>query len=149
MSAKRESPADFALDRFVDAQRDCYAQIVQELGGGRKTSHWMWFAFPQIAGLGMSPTSQRYAIRSLVEARAYLDHEVLGPRLRELTELVLQHANLGPERIFGAIDAMKLRSSLTLFACAAPTEPIFEQALAALFRGEPDPLTLELLGQQA
>ncbi|MGC1284475.1 MAG: DUF1810 domain-containing protein, partial [Streptosporangiaceae bacterium] len=111
-----------------------------------KTSHWMWFVFPQIAGLGFSPTAQRYAISSLDEARAYLAHPVLGPRLIECAGIVAATEGRTAEQIFGEIDAMKLRSSATLFLRAAPEEPVFGQVLGRFFDAEPDPATDRLVG---
>lgn len=107
------------LDRFVDAQRDSYAAALAELKAGTKRSHWMWFVFPQIAGLGRSETARFYAIRDMAEARAYLAHPLLGPRLVEATEALLTHADRSAESILGPIDAMKLASSMTLFEAAA------------------------------
>lgn len=135
----------FALSRFVDAQAGAYDAALSELRRGRKTSHWIWFVFPQIAGLGFSPTSQFFAIGSLEEARAYLDHPVLGPRLRACAAAVLDHRGRTAREVFGTPDDLKFRSSMTLFAQAAPDEPLFRQALEAFFAGEPDPLTLERL----
>ncbi|HEY1145648.1 MAG TPA: DUF1810 domain-containing protein [Allosphingosinicella sp.] len=134
------------LDRFVEAQAHAYADALAELRAGRKESHWMWFVFPQIAGLGTSPTSRFYAIASLEEARAYLAHPLLGMRLRECTEAVLAHAGISAEAIFGGIDAMKLRSSMTLFDRVAGGKNPFGQCLAAFFGGERDAGTLALLG---
>src|SRR5690349_23616165 len=114
-----------SLDRFVEAQDGVYDRALAELRSGRKTSHWMWFVFPQIHGLGVSPTAQHYAIRSLTEARDYLGHPVLGARLRECADAVLASDAPSAERILGGIDAMKLRSSMTLFHRAAPGEPVF------------------------
>src|SRR5438876_5495861 len=113
----------YDLERFVTAQNagGTYERAIEELRRGRKTSHWMWFVFPQIAGLGQSPISRRFAIRSLDEARAYLAHPVLGPRLRDSTQAVLQHKGKAANDIFGGIDAIKLRSSMTLFALADRT----------------------------
>jgi uncharacterized protein (DUF1810 family) len=136
----------FDLDRFVEAQRRTYAAALAELRQGRKTSHWMWFIFPQIAGLGMSPMARRYAISGLGEARAYLCQPVLGPRLVESTLAVNQVAGRSAREIFGQPDDVKFRSSLTLFAGAAPDNPIFEEALARYFDGQGDPLTLAKLG---
>jgi uncharacterized protein (DUF1810 family) len=138
------------LARFVAAQdaNDTYDNALAELRAGRKTSHWMWFVFPQIAGLGRSPTAQRYAIADLEEARSYLAHPVLGPRLRESAEAMLAHAgSLGAFDVLGGIDAMKLRSSATLFARAAAADDaaLFEAVLAAFFDGDPDPATLDRL----
>ncbi len=133
----------YDLERFVAAQNagHTYAHAVEELRRGRKTSHWMWFVFPQIAGLGQSPTSRRYAISSLAEARAYLRHPVLGPRLRECAALVADSAATTATEIFGDVDAMKLRSSMTLFLRADPAEPVFQRVLDRYFGGCPDPAT--------
>lgn len=136
----------FNLDRFTLAQGPVYADALAELRRGEKTSHWIWFVFPQIEGLGFSPTSQHYAISGLDEARAYLAHPVLGPRLRECIAAASGHAGRTALQIFGPPDDLKFRSSLTLFAEAAPDEPIFSRALEQFFAGEPDPLTLEKLG---
>jgi uncharacterized protein (DUF1810 family) len=135
------------LERFVTAQQPVYAQVLAELRRGRKTSHWMWFIFPQIAGLGQSPMSERYAIDSIGEARAYLAHPLLGPRLRECIGLVLAVKDRMAEDVFGPTDAKKLRSSMTLFHRAAPGEPLFRQVLDAWFGGMPDDKTDMLLGR--
>lgn len=138
----------FHLQRFVDAQGDAaiYARALGELRAGRKQSHWIWFVFPQIAGLGSSPMSQAYAIRSLAEARAYLAHPLLGARLRESTAALLAAARgTSAEAILGNVDATKARSSLTLFTRAAPDEQIFIEALARFYAGDPDPQTDRLL----
>ena len=136
----------YRLERFVDAQDrgGTYDDALAELRAGRKTSHWMWFVFPQIAGLGFSPTAQRYAISSLGEARAYLAHPVLGPRLAECAALAVQASQPGgrtAEQIFGPVDALKLRSSMTLFHRADPAQPVFGQALNQFFGGITDPAT--------
>jgi len=136
------------LERFVTAQQPVYAQVLAELRQGRKTSHWMWFIFPQIAGLGQSPMSERYAIDSIEEARAYLAHPVLGLRLRECIGLVLAVRDRTAEDVFGATDAKKLRSCMTLFHRAAPGEPLSRQVLDAWFGGMPDDRTDMLLGRQ-
>ena len=136
----------FGLQRFVDAQARNYAEALAELRRGRKTSHWMWYVFPQVAGLGSSAMARTYAICSLAEARAYLAHPVLGPRLREVVAAVLAVQGRTAHEIFGGPDDLKLRSSLTLFARAAPDEPLFRQALDQYFAGEPDARTLERLG---
>jgi uncharacterized protein (DUF1810 family) len=130
------------LDRFVTAQDSggTYQQAVSELRNGSKTSHWMWFIFPQLAGLGRSIISQTYAISDLTEARAYLKHPLLGPRLIECAEIVASHRGLTAEQIFGGIDAMKLRSSMTLFAHAEPQQPVFSKVIEQYFAG-PDPET--------
>ena len=135
-----------SLERFVAAQDPVWPDVVGELRAGRKRSHWMWFVFPQIAGLGRSAMAQHYALASVAEAADYLDHPVLGPRLREATQLVLAHAGQPAEAILGGIDATKLRSSMTLFAVARPKEPGFAAALDAFWDGVPDPATLELVG---
>jgi uncharacterized protein (DUF1810 family) len=134
----------FGLQRFVDAQEDAaiYARALSELRAGRKQGHWIWFVFPQIAGLGQSPMSQAYAIRSLDEARAYLEHPLLGARLRESTEALLAaDPDASAEAILGGIDAIKVRSSMTLFHRAAPEEPIFKEVLDRFYGGEADPET--------
>jgi uncharacterized protein (DUF1810 family) len=138
----------YGLERFVAAQNQAgtYDAAVDELRSGRKRSHWMWFVFPQIAGLGQTPTSRKYAISSLDEARAYLAHPVLGRRLIECAEILGQHRGRSAEEIFGGIDAMKLRSSMTLFAYADSANPIFVQVLEAYFGGVPDEATERLLG---
>lgn len=136
----------FDLQRFVQAQEQSFRNVIAELTAGAKRSHWMWFVFPQLAGLGRSPTARLYAIRSLAEAEAYLEHPLLGPRLRQSVETVLRWAGeRDADTIFGPVDSMKLRSSLTLFEAAAPDEPLFGRALRAFFPA-PDPLTLDLLG---
>jgi uncharacterized protein (DUF1810 family) len=136
----------YDLARFVHAQADVYDTALTELRRGRKASHWMWFVFPQIAGLGLSPMSQRYGIASLEEARAYLEHPVLGPRLRECAEAVLAVGGASAEDIFGSVDAKKLRSSMTLFHRAAPHEAVFREVLERHFRGEADTRTDARLG---
>jgi uncharacterized protein (DUF1810 family) len=138
----------YQLGRFVAAQDagGSYGHAAAELRGGRKTGHWMWFVFPQIAGLGWSPTSQRYAISSLDEARAYLAHPVLGPRLLECAGIVAATEGRTAEQIFGETDAMKLRSSATLFLRAAPQQPVFARVLGRFFGGAPDPATDRLIG---
>jgi uncharacterized protein (DUF1810 family) len=136
----------FDLERFVRAQDGVYAGVVEELLRGRKSGHWIWFIFPQAAGLGRSPTSQQYAIASLAEARAYLGHPVLGSRLRDCASFVLAVPDRSAEEIFGELDALKLRSSMTLFHRAAPDEPIFREVLDRFFDGRPDPATDDLLG---
>jgi uncharacterized protein (DUF1810 family) len=133
------------LRRFVLAQQDVYDTAVRELRAGRKVSHWMWFVFPQIAGLGRSAISQKYAINSLVEAEAYIAHPVLGPRLLECARLLVQLTGKSAQQLFGAVDAQKLKSSMTLFARAAPDQPLFEDVLTRYFDGRHDPATLERL----
>jgi uncharacterized protein (DUF1810 family) len=142
-----ESASDpFRLQRFVDAQAQIYPDVVNELRAGRKRSHWIWFIFPQIAGLGSSATAARYAISSLDEARAYLRHDVLGPRLRECTRLVNEIAHRSIGEIFGSPDDMKVCSSMTLFSRATRDNQEFVQLLARYYNGEDDPLTLQRLG---
>ena len=141
-----ESPSDpFDLQRFVDAQGRVYAGVLDELRAGRKRSHWIWFVFPQISGLGSSSMAARYAISSLDEARAYLRHDVLGPRLRECAQLVnaLRGRTIG--EIFGSPDDMKVRSSMTLFARATPDNAEFVDLLTRYYDGEEDPLTVRRL----
>jgi uncharacterized protein (DUF1810 family) len=135
----------YDLQRFVTAQDTggIYQRAVGELRAGRKTSHWMWFVFPQIAGLGYSPTARTYAITSLEEARAYLAHPVLGPRLAECAGILAGLRGRTAEQIFSGVDAMKLCSSMTLFARAAPGEPVFRQVLDQYFGGVTDSATEE------
>lgn len=135
----------FDLVRFVRAQDPVIAQACAELADGRKASHWMWFVFPQIAGLGMSAMSQRYAISSVEEARAYLEHPVLGPRLRLCVNLLLELEGRSAYEIFGNPDDRKLHSSLTLFERAAPEDLLFRQALDRYFAGVEDQATLDRL----
>jgi uncharacterized protein (DUF1810 family) len=135
----------YDLERFVTAQERDYETVVGELRRGRKSSHWIWFIFPQIAGLGYSSMSQHFAIGSLDEARAYLAHPVLGPRLRECARLVLSVEGRTAQEILGSTDAMKLRSSMTLFHRAAPDEPEFALVLDRYFAGVADPATDERL----
>lgn len=134
----------YNLERFVQAQNPVYQQVCAELAAGRKTSHWMWFVFPQISGLGSSPMSQHYAIASLKVARAYLDHPLLGARLRDCTQAVLAVEGRSAHEIFGTPDDLKFRSSMTLFDVASP-EDIFHAALDKYFNGEGDQLTLKRL----
>jgi uncharacterized protein (DUF1810 family) len=140
----------YDLGRFVTAQDagGTYDQATAELRRGRKTSHWMWFVFPQIAGLGQSPTSRRFAISSLAEARAYLAHPVLGPRLIECAGIVARAQGRTAEQIFGDLDAQKLHSSVTLFLRADPGAPVFAQVLGQHFDGLPDVATDRLLREQ-
>jgi uncharacterized protein (DUF1810 family) len=136
----------YQLDRFVVAQDEgSYRAALAELRAGRKTSHWMWFIFPQVAGLGRSAAAQHFAISSLDEAQAYLRHPVLGPRLRECVQLLAALDGKSADQILGSVDAMKLRSSLTLFMAAAPDEPLFRDVLAKYFGGAADQLTLDRL----
>ena len=134
------------LDRFLDAQRGDYAVALAEVRRGRKASHWMWYIFPQIAGLGQSSTARYYSIRDLEEAREYYAHPVLGQRLREISGALLELRGSDPVAVFGGIDSMKLKSSMTLFALAAPHDPLFRQVLDKYYGGEQDVLTLRILG---
>lgn len=133
------------LELFVRAQDGVYADVLSELRAGRKRGHWIWFIFPQARGLGLSEMSHRYGIESLEHARAYLAHPVLGARLRECTQLVME-ARAPAEEALGGLDAMKLRSSLTLFALASDQGSLYSQALDRMFGGEQDARTLELVG---
>jgi uncharacterized protein (DUF1810 family) len=135
----------FDLERFVAAQGPVYDDVVEELRRGHKTSHWIWFIFPQVAGLGQSAMSQRYAIGSLAEAQAYLEYPILGARLRESAALLLETPGTLAEEILGPIDARKVRSSMTLFHRAKPDEPVFADVLNRFYDGIPDPRTDELL----
>ena len=135
----------YGLNRFVEAQRGNYDQAIAELRAGSKQSHWMWYVFPQLAGLGRSSMSIRYAIKSADEARAYLDHPVLGRRLIECAEAVLAIENRSAHEIFGSPDDLKLRSSATLFAHVSPQHSVFERILEKYFNNKPDPRTLEKL----
>ncbi len=138
-----ETDDPYDLQRFVTAQDagGTYEHATAELRAGSKTSHWMWFVFPQIAGLGYSPVSQTYAITSLAEARAYLAHPVLGARLAECAAILAGLPDRTAEQVFGEVDALKLRSSMTLFMHAAPAEPVFRQVLDRYFSGVPDSAT--------
>jgi uncharacterized protein (DUF1810 family) len=136
----------YDLDRFVLAQDGVYDGVLEELRRGRKVGHWIWFIFPQVAGLGHSSMSQMYAISSLDEARAYLAHPVLGPRLRECAAIVLATEGRTAPEVFGSIDAVKLRSSMTLFHRAAPDEPVFRQVLDRYNDGRADEATDARLG---
>jgi len=135
----------YDLNRFVEAQSANYEDALAELRAGRKRSHWSWYIFPQVRGLGSSPMSVRYSIASRAEASAFLAHPVLGPRLRECVKAMNTHRGLGAVEILGDIDAQKFRSCLTLFAQVAPSEPLFTDALKKYFDGVPDSLTLSIL----
>jgi uncharacterized protein (DUF1810 family) len=136
------------LDRFTAAQDGVYPRVIEELSAGRKRSHWMWFIFPQLAGLGSSAMAQRYALGGLDEARAYLAHPLLGARLRECSALVLAVQGATVHGIFGAPDNMKFHSSMTLFAQAAPDDALFRACLGKYFGGVPDQATLDLLDKE-
>lgn len=135
----------FDLERFLTAQGRVYATALEELRAGRKRSHWSWCVFPQLRGLGRSATSEMYGMAGLAEARAYLAHPVLGPRLRESVEAMLAHRALPASTILGDTDALKFRSCLTLFLMADPADPLFAAALDAFFAGQRDVRTIELL----
>ena len=139
------TPGPHNLQRFIDAQHPIYGQVRDELRAGQKETHWMWFIFPQIKGLGTSATAQKYAIQSIDEAKAYLNHPLLGFRLRECTQLVNAVIGRSIEDIFGFPDHLKFHSSMTLFAKASPAEKVFTTALDRYFKGEPDRNTLEQL----
>lgn len=138
----------FDFKHFVGSQREAYRRATAELRQGRKITHWMWYIFPQLAGLGTSEMSQRFGLSSLAEASAYLVHPVLGERLLECVELLQDLPTSDAVAVFGTVDAMKLHSSLTLFALADPERKIFKAALDRWFKGESDPLTLALLTSQ-
>ena len=133
------------LRRFVDAQAPVYATACAELAAGRKRTHWMWFVFPQLVGLGSSPTARFFAIASRAEALAYWRHPLLGPRLKQCAGLVMAQAGKSAHEIFGSPDDLKLHSCMTLFAAVAPEEPAFKAVIDRFFGGEPDPRTLALL----
>jgi uncharacterized protein (DUF1810 family) len=134
------------LNHFVEAQDPVYSQVLQELAAGQKRSHWMWFMFPQLEGLGHSAMAQKYSIASLDEALDYLEHPILGLRLRECTELVLSHFDRSANAIFGSPDHLKFRSCMTLFSLAAPDETLFQRALDQFFDGQGDPVTIANVG---
>lgn len=137
--------ANHDLSRFVSAQEGRYEMAYAELANGRKRSHWMWYIFPQLSGLGSSPMARRYALSGLEEAKAFLAHPLLGTRLVNISALLLSLDKGNPTEIFGFPDDIKLRSSMTLFALARPEEPVFQQVLDRFFGGDKDPLTLRLL----
>ncbi|AHD13863.1 calpastatin [Pseudomonas sp. FGI182] len=137
--------ADFDLQRFVEAQNPVYDQVMQELQAGRKRSHWMWYVFPQLGGLGHSAMAERYALAGIDEARAYLAHPLLGPRLEACVTALLQHSDKSAREMLGSPDHLKLRSCLTLFARAEPDNPLFQLALVQFYGGDQDALTLAML----
>jgi uncharacterized protein (DUF1810 family) len=143
-AARTDDPYD--LNRFVAAQRDDYERALSEIRDGEKQSHWMWYVFPQFEGLGFSPTSRQYSIKSLAEARAYLAHPTLGPRLVECSDAALQVEGRSAREVFGSPDDLKLRSCATLFASITPPGSVFHRLLTKYFRGEQDDKTLRLLG---
>lgn len=140
------NPPETDLHRFVAAQDPVYDQVCAELAAGRKTSHWMWFVFPQLRGLGRSATARFFGLASSAEALAYWQHPVLGARLRHCAQLVLAAKGRTAHDIFGSPDDLKLRSCMTLFAAVAPEEPVFARVLRHFYGGELDPRTLALLG---
>lgn len=143
-------PADpHDLNRFVEAQVDTYLQALAEIRGGRKRSHWMWFIFPQIDGLGFSATTKRYAIKSLAEAEAYLAHPILGPRLLAIAEAALQVEGCSAADIFGSPDDRKLQSCATLFASISPADSVFQCLLDKYYGGERDEKTLRLIAEKS
>jgi uncharacterized protein (DUF1810 family) len=134
-----------SLDRFINAQNESYDEIIRELKNGEKVTHWMWYVFPQIAGLGQSAIAKFYAIQDASEAQAYLDHPILGKRLLECTKIVLAIKGKSALEIFGNVDAMKLRSSMTLFMSVAGSDFVFQEAIDKYFDEEPDEKTLDIL----
>ncbi len=141
----RRMSSDKNINRFLSAQQDIYPHVINELQNGKKTSHWMWFIFPQIEGLGSSPTSIKYAIKNIEEAKEYLNHPILGKRLLECTNIIAQTENKTADEIFGYPDTMKLRSCLTLFNFIAPEQKVFADVLKKYFNGEEDEQTLSIL----
>lgn len=139
----------YDLNRFLEAQSPCYDRVLQELEAGRKTTHWIWFIFPQIAGLGKSETAKKFAIGSLEEASAYLDHDILGPRLVQCCRTLLELEERSISRIMGYPDDLKLCSSMTLFSRIDSGPSIFGEVLEAFYDGQPDQLTLDLLSGKA
>ena len=142
------NPSVQGLQRFVKAQDRVYDSVRDELAAGEKTTHWMWFIFPQLKALGRSPMAKHFGIESLVEASAYFQHPILGKRLVECTKLVLGQGDIPAHDIFGSPDNLKFRSCMTLFRQVAPHEPLFQQALNRFFHGRPDEVTLDLLDKQ-
>jgi len=145
-SDPRSSDDPYDLTRFVRAQENQYEQALSEIRSGRKRTHWMWYIFPQIDGLALSSTSKHYSVKSLEEAKAYLEHPILGPRLLECAEAVVRAEGRSATEIFGAPDDLKLRSCATLFACVSPRNSVFDRLLTKYYRGERDGKTLQLLG---
>ena len=137
----------YDLSRFLEAQKNSYDTALREIKAGRKRSHWMWYIFPQIRGLGYSAMAQHYAIRDLGEAREYVQHPVLGPRLIEISEALLALDESDPRRVMGSPDDLKLRSCMTLFQSAAPDQPVFGKVLDKFYDGSPDGRTLEILSR--
>lgn len=143
----RDAGDPFDLNRFVEAQERDFARALSEIRGGRKCSHWMWYIFPQLDGLGFSATTRRYSIKNLSEAQAYLNHPILGPRLVQCAEAALRVEGRSALKIFGSPDDMKLRSCATLFASVSPPGSPFHRLLERFFEGQADARTLELLGR--
>lgn len=137
----------YDLQRFIEAQQSTYDRALAELKAGQKQSHWMWFIFPQIAGLGRSDMARRYAIGGPDEAKAYVEHSLLGPRLEECAQALLKHADRSAREVLGSPDDMKLQSSMTLFAAVAPERSVFQTVLNAFFAAKPDQATLSRLAQ--
>lgn len=142
---KKNMNDPFRLQRFIEEQDSVYEDVLKELKMGQKISPWMWYVFPQIRGLGHSAMSEEFAINSLEEARAYLDHPLLGERLRKCTQVVINTDGRTATQIFGKTDAFKFRSSMTLFNCVAENNQIFKDALLKYYEGKPDKLTLDIL----
>lgn len=138
----------YDLQRFVDAQKTHYPAALKEVRAGHKRSHWMWYIFPQIKGLGFSETSLFYAISGILEAEAYLNHPVLGSRLKEISSVLLQLKSSDPQEIFGSPDDAKLKSSMTLFSSLENSDPVFEQVLDKFFKGQKDQQTIRILHDQ-
>lgn len=149
MATSRSADDPFDLGRFVHAQEDDYECALEEITSGRKRTHWMWYIFPQLDGLGSSSTARHYAIKSIDEARAYLAHAVLGPRLQQCAEAALRVEGRSAPEIFGSPDDLKLRSCATLFACVAPPGSVFDRLLDKYYAGARDGATLRLLGSDA
>lgn len=146
MEMMNQQPHEHGLEKFVSAQSSDYETALEEIRGGRKRSHWMWYIFPQIAGIGRSPTAQFYGIRDLRQAKDYMAHPVLGPRLVEISEALMALPSSDPGAVMGYPDDLKLCSSMTLFELAAPGQPVFGRVIDKFFAGKRDSLTLQLLG---
>ena len=145
-SGSRTTDDPYNLSRFLRKQEGDYEQALSEIMSGKKCNHWMWYIFPQLDGLAFSPTSKHYSIKSVEEAKAYLDHAILGPRLLECAEAVVRVEGRSATEIFGSPDDLKLRSCATLFACVSPADSVFERLLGKYYRGGRDGKTLKLLG---
>ncbi|AKD54360.1 DUF1810 domain-containing protein [Spirosoma radiotolerans] len=140
---------DHTLQRFIDAQQSSYSRALAEIRNGRKQSHWMWYIFPQIAGLGFSETAQFYAISDLQEAQLYVEHPLLGRRLIEIAHALLDVDGKSAHQILGSPDDLKLHSSMTLFTLLTPTDPVFQEVLAKYFNGSPDARTLAIINNSS